>query len=231
MTRLKRLCGAKLLLVAVFALAACSPQIEGWNNQTPPAAKKSTVEWSVANHELRFAPESRWLAPGELSRLDAFLTKIDVRRPVHVYVQTGGGGVPKALSDSRTATMHALLRARGVMARERPPEMTPGNGAMTAGDNPDTAALLVGHYGVTTPGCPDWRKPTITDFSNQQSSNLGCANEINLGLMVADPRDLVRGRDEGMANGIRAESAVSGYRQGKLPILPDPGDSGGAGGE
>lgn len=231
MSRLKRLCGVKLVLIAVFALAACSQQIEGWNNEAPPTPKKSTVEWSVADHELRFTPESRWLAPGELSRLDAFLTKIDIRRPVHVYVQTGGNGIPKSLADNRAATMHALLRARGVMARERPPEMTPGSGPVTSGDNPDTAALLVGHYGVATPGCPDWRKPTIADFSNQQSSNLGCANELNLGLMVADPRDLIRGREEGPADGTRAELAVTGYREGVLPVLPEAGELDAGGGE
>jgi len=231
MTRLKSLCGTKFLLIALFALAACSPKVEGWDNAAPPVAKKNAVEWSVASHELRFVPGSRWLAPGELSRLDAFLTKIDVRRPVHVFVETGGPDVPKTLADSRTATMHALLRARGVVARDRPPEMAPGSSALASADNPDTASLLIGHYDVTTPGCPDWRKPTITDFSNQHSSNFGCASEMNLGMMVADPRDLVRGRDEGLADGTRSSSAVAGYRKGKLPVLPEESASSGVGGE
>jgi len=231
MTWLKRLCGVKILLIAAFLLAACTPEFEEWNDAAPPVAKKSTVEWSVANHELRFTPDSRWLAPGELSRLDAFLTDIDIRRPVHVYVQTGGTGVSKTLSDSRTATMHALLRARGVMARERPPEMAMGETPNVGGDNPDTAALLIGHYVVSTPGCPDLSTLMIGSYSNEQSSNLGCANQINLGLMVADPRDLVRGRNEGMARSEREIRTIAGYREGILPALPEQGSSSLSGGE
>jgi pilus assembly protein CpaD len=43
---------------------------------------------------------------------------------------------------------------------------------------------------------------------------MGCSNEINLGLMVADPNDLARGRPLAPADAERAALSVQKYRTG-----------------
>ena len=50
-------------------------------------------------------------------------------------------------------------------------------------------------------------------------SNLGCANAVNLGLMIAEPADLTRGRPLGTADGIREAEAVVRYRTDKVKEL------------
>lgn len=207
------------MLVALVA-GACSPSIDDWPGYTA-IPKSNEIEWRVAHHELSFSPGSRWLAPGELSRLDGFLSGIDLRRPNHVYVASAAAGVSDELAQQRAQTLNGLLRARGVAVRADPPQVVPGAGTPDGPSRADAARLLIGYYAVTTPGCPDWRKPTSIDFSNQPSSNFGCANQINLGLMVADPRDLLRGRAEGSVNGQRAALAVQDYRAGDAPALAD----------
>ena len=74
-------------------------------------------------------------------------------------------------------------------------------------------------YHITLPNCPDWSKPIGTDSSNTTSSNLGCANQSNLARMVADPRDLVRGRRLGPADGVREAEAVVRYRTDNVKEL------------
>jgi len=71
---------------------------------------------------------------------------------------------------------------------------------------------------VMTPQCPDWRKPSEDDPSNTPSSNLGCATETNLGLMVADPRDLVVGKDIAPSDADHNDYAVRRYRQGTYKV-------------
>jgi pilus assembly protein CpaD len=85
---------------------------------------------------------------------------------------------------------------------------------------------------VTPPPCPDWRKPATTDFNNQEGANFGCATETNLGLMVANPRDLVNGKTLGPADAEATAKAVQNYRENKVPEpkSSSTSESGGSGG-
>lgn len=68
---------------------------------------------------------------------------------------------------------------------------------------------------LTVPGCPDWTKPTRTNYSNSVHSNFGCADATNFGLMVADPADVWAGRNPGPADGTYAAGAIERYRKGE----------------
>lgn len=209
-----------IALAMAGLVSACSPQIEGWP-EGASGEKINEIEWTIADHELRFAPGTRWLAPGERARLDAFLANFDFRRPTQVYVQSSGGGIPSRLAEQRAETLASVLRARGVQTQDEPLERSPGVRREPLPLDAQSAILQVAFYDITTAGCADWRKPTISDFSNTASSNFGCASQRNLALMVADPRDLQRGRDAGPADGARMGLAVKKYREGQAPILPE----------
>ncbi len=211
--------------LVMLVLSACAAEMKDWQG---PTDKSHRVAWMVASHEMAFEPGSRWLAEGELSHLDAFLGTLDMRRPTHVYVQSNGAG--GELGQKRKATLHALLRARGVRLRENPPE--PGHaGALPNGPSSgDSALLMVGHYDVSVPNCNDQSKPMIGDFSNIESSNFGCASAVNLGMMVADPRDLNGRAAEDHADGVRTAAPIGLYRAGKEPVLPATSSISGLGG-
>ena len=59
-----------------------------------------------------------------------------------------------------------------------------------------------------------------SDFTNQTSSNFGCSDAVNLGLMVASPADLTEGRPLGPADGKPAAAAVARYLDDKVTPLP-----------
>jgi pilus assembly protein CpaD len=81
--------------------------------------------------------------------------------------------------------------------------------------------LVMERYLVTLPACPDWSRQSGTDFSNQPFSNFGCATQSNLGLMVAEPKDLVSGRTLAPADGVHQAEGIVRYRTGKVVELQE----------
>jgi len=104
------------------------------------------------------------------------------------------------------------------------------------------AIVTVGRYTVTLPACPNWSESLAVEFTNAFSSYYGCANATNLGLMVANPADLVSGRTLAPADGQPAVAAVQRYMTDRVKQPPTPtaspfaatsggGGGGGGGGE
>ena len=60
----------------------------------------------------------------------------------------------------------------------------------------NVAVIHMTYAQVVPPRCPDWRKSPSNNYSNSPHANFGCATTVNLGQMVADPRDLQRGTGE-----------------------------------
>jgi pilus assembly protein CpaD len=122
-------------------------------------------------------------------------------------VTIAAGGDPHLQGLRIEALTRELLRF-GVVA-----EATP-----LAGIEPDRAIILVGRYAVSLPPCPNWSQDPSADFTNALSSNFGCSVATNLGLMVASPADLVRGRELGPTEGEPAAAAVERYLTGKVRL-------------
>ena len=83
------------------------------------------------------------------------------------------------------------------------------------------------------PECPNWNDPRLAPSTNT-SANYGCAVNSNLAAMVADPNDLVRGRQGSVdSSGSTATRAVRVYRERQptgaqpLPATSTSNSSGG----
>jgi type IV pilus biogenesis protein CpaD/CtpE len=81
--------------------------------------------------------------------------------------------------------------------------------------------IILERHVVTLPACPDWSRQSGTDFSNQPHSNFGCATQSNLGMMVAEPKDLVSGRTLAPADGVHQAEGIVRYRTGKVVELQE----------
>ena len=60
---------------------------------------------------------------------------------------------------------------------------------------PGPARIVVTRSTASVPNCPNWTKTTEANYNSSNHPNYGCAINGNLAAMVADPEDLVRGRD------------------------------------
>ena len=211
-----------LALPLIAALSACDmqPDFNVRPDWTPMQSPKVN-QVSVVNSDLvvPFAPGSARLGASEVNQIDAFISR-EARSGTNVSVIVNSATGPTPLAVQRGREIQSALSRRGVAASlyQGESDRLPAN----------TVLVSVDRYTVTTPRCPDFSKSTESNYANTPDSNFGCANAQNLGVMVANPADLVRGRDLGAQDGTSAVLAMQRYRIGKVtPLANNGGKSGG----
>lgn len=180
-TTFRRIALGRLLLTgaALFA-AGCAAPILDWSPDDAPKALR--VDISHSRYPISFAPSAAALGPAETAKLSRFVALGGIQPDDRLIIEAGNSD---ALAVKRRNAVVAALRRQGVGVSVDP--------ASVPGLAPDRIVVAIERAVVTLPDCPNWSKPPI-DYSAQVSSNFGCATATNLGLMVADPRDLVQGR-------------------------------------
>lgn len=195
-----------LLAVAAIVVTACTPE------KAPPRPDYSDikVDWVTVTHNVAFAGNAADVAAAELSAIEAFLDKVDVRLTDQIALDPGAGTGPK-LAAARADAITRKLRHRLPGLRVRLLE----NGA-------GGAQLVVGRYVAKAPDCPGWFSPeqryaAFANPDNRVDANFGCATATNFAATLADPGDLVRGRNLGPADASFQALAVENYRKGESP--------------
>ncbi|HEX7822245.1 MAG TPA: CpaD family pilus assembly lipoprotein [Sphingobium sp.] len=84
----------------------------------------------------------------------------------------------------------------------------------TVGDAPSGAVrIVVSRSTASVPGCPNWGNRFEADIQGGLSSEYGCAVNGNLAAMVANPEDLVQGRQNRSGlRGVTSSRAINAYR-------------------
>lgn len=202
----------------------------GWTEAGSP--KRLEVERADYRHSVYFETDQAWISAVEQDRLTAFLNS--VRPTARDTIRLEGHADERAsdlynveLAARRAESVSNFLRAQGLegvtvttSAFGEAVPAAPGTGAEAWRQNRRVEVVLE-RYLVTLPACPDWSRQSGTDFANLPHSNFGCATQTNLGLMVAEPRDLVRGRELGPADGIHQAEGIVRYRTGKVVELEE----------
>ncbi|HXQ51179.1 MAG TPA: CpaD family pilus assembly lipoprotein [Stellaceae bacterium] len=205
-------------LFAALTLAACASQgnadLDGaLGNQVQPLhVDHVRVQYSAA-----FAPGASELPVSEAMRLQTFLDQAGLRPNDRVYVATPSGD---PLAASRIGKIADLLarRAVGVATVATPPQGVP----------PNHILVLVDRYVVMQPACPNWSASPETGHDNVPTGNFGCATMSNLSLMIANPRDLMAGREMGPADGDPSLNAIARYRADQVKPFSTGSGSGAA---
>lgn len=208
-----------LAIFAVVGLAGCET-LEGLmpemaEPKTPPA-KRLKLQAVDHAHWVAFAGNRSDLLVSEAERLNEFLALRARAARYTVYVAPDRT-TPATVGEGRGETVAAYLESQGYHTRLLPEAMS------AEGDG--RVRVVVRSYTITLPGCPDWTADPSHSFDNTVHSNWGCANATNLGLMVADPGDLARGRPSGPADGELLTKRIRDYRKGETKAL-DPEDVG-----
>lgn len=196
--------------VLIAAVSGCSPTpTDAQWTAADATVKENRVVFLRQTFDVHFEPGADRLSPEEQRRLAAFLDQEGIglydELTLAVAGDSGGGA---GLSARRRAAVAAFLNSRHLKSAP-----APGEGAPV-----DQVTLVVGRYIVVPPNCPDWRKPSDEDPQNTSSSNLGCATTTNLGLMVADPRDLIAGKEQGPSDAENNAWAIQRYRDGYYKV-------------
>lgn len=190
---------SKFLLIALgSALAGCNTT----DRNDVPSAGVAPVNVPVvtsANYVFDAAAPGGALAPGEGQRLNGWFQGLDLGYGDTVYVD--GGYAPAAREQ-----VAAIAGKYGMFVTAGAPVTA---GMVQAG----SVRIVVARRRATVPGCPNWRQASQPDWDNKSLPNSGCGVNSNLAAMVADPEDLIHGREGSQVTDTTAATrAVEMYR-------------------
>lgn len=191
---------------SVIAATGCAPETSQWS--TVEAPKENKVSLIRFSHSVKFrANEDRMSGP-EATRLAGFMRDQNVGYGDQILLLPGDSALAQRRQEAvATAFVRGGLRVMRDVQIEG------------VALDPNEVRIVVGRYVVTPPTCPNWSKKPDEDFSNTPSSHIGCATTTNLGLMVANPSDLVSGNPTSPADGELSAFRVEAYRHGQYPAL------------
>ncbi len=197
------------LIVAAAAgvLAGCG----GVQNQAvSDPINRNQVRTVQMRHDVLFAGQAAKLDPRSLADLDSFLQRSRAAYGERVSVSAGTIGAAddaKKLAQKRRAMVANYLRRRSlqVVLRE-------GQAGQLGGR---AVTIKLARYVVVPPQCPDWDAALQGKPLDGKPSRFGCMNASSLGAMVANPADLVGGRQPGPGDADYLILGLDRYRDGK----------------
>lgn len=199
-----------------MALAGCDqatpPQpmsVQGTAPLTIPVQKQTQT------HALYLGANGQ-ASPLERDRLRAFIADMAGNRPEALHVTISG-----APSAAQQRELTKLLVVDGV-APDKIAVAPPGAAR-------SSLAVTVDRYVATPPVCNPWASVYTASTevnANPARAQLGCSDLNNLGAMVADPHDLIKGSSSPYADGTTASTAVSRYQTDSVKQLIAPGGFG-----
>lgn len=185
-----------LILAAATGLSACNTvnpdqPARGLEPLNVPVVSQSTYVFDAV------APGGS-LSSSEQARLSAWFSGMQLAYGDRIYVD--GPYADAARGDvAKVAGNFGLLLS--------------GGAPITAGEvAPGTVRVIVARTTATMPNCPNWSRPSEQTLDNYQMSNFGCGVNGNLAAMIANPEDLVHGREAGGSDSMTGSKAIEGYR-------------------
>ena len=202
-----RAAGTALLLSAGLVLAGCGglPTNRSLDSVNQPVVERT-------NYTLDVSTGAGGLSLPEQRRLAGWFEAMNLKYGDRIAIDDPLG------SHATKAAVEALASRYGLLLSDRAP-VTPGY--LDAG----TARIVITRSTAHVPGCPDWRGGSDFNPQNATSPNYGCATDStpaaasstrtgNLAALVADPEDLIRGKDHtGETVVMSSTKAISTYRQ------------------
>jgi pilus assembly protein CpaD len=172
---------SKFLIIALgSALAGCNTTA----HTDVPSAGLAPINVPVVtstNYVFDAAAPGGALAPGEGDRLNGWFQGLGLGYGDTVYVEDAYGPAARAQVAAVAGRYGMLVSA--------------GEPVTSGAVQPGSVRVVVTRRRAGVPGCPNWSRPSQPEINNQSTPNFGCSVNSNLAAMVADPEDLVHGRE------------------------------------
>lgn len=167
---------------------------------------KNKVVYETDSYQGKFTPKSSWVARDDMDRIRAEMAHRSMSAAQSAVVEfTKTDMQNKARKTSITKLLRSMGYNKGDITFQESQSLAPG-----------ALRINVTYAVVVPPNCPDWRTSPVTSYSNTWQGNFFCASETNLGQMVADPNDLVKGPTEMPPElAERSGKVLQDYRAGK----------------
>ena len=187
------------MIIALMASALACPAVAGGNDPARGVEAVNVPVVTRADFAFDAAAPDGSLPASERARLDAWFAALGLGYGDRVYVS--GPYAQSARADvAMMAGQYGLL-------------VSPGDPVVGGPINPGAVRVIVSRTTASMPDCPNWSRASQPNWANRTMSNFGCAVNGNLAAMVADPQDLVWGREGGIVDAATANRAIQSYRK------------------
>lgn len=197
--KLTRKSAGMLAVSLAFGITACGGMAD---NPTLYSTKQPVVERTNLTFDVTTSYDG--LPVSEQARLDDWFEAMDLRYGDRLSLDDPSANSATQAAVAKLAAKHGILLAKGA------PDTT---GYVTPGQ----ARVVITRSTASVPGCPDWSTKSDINYGNGTYSNYGCATNSNLAAMVADPEDLLAGK-QGTGETVVTTStkAIQSYRDRPL---------------
>ncbi len=203
--------------------AACTAEVAQWTPAESP--KENKVERAVFKHHIHGG-----LGKAEKAKFVQFL-KEKAMNPYSVTVtieEYGHHSEERVKEIEKVILMHGVpydLINHEVFIEEHHGKHHKGQQSKChkgkREHGPSGVTVVVERYLVIPPSCANFSEQIGNANQTHAGSNFGCATIANLGMVVANPRDLVRGRKTEKYDGTVMAAGVERYHKDKVKALID----------
>ncbi|MGN6058763.1 MAG: CpaD family pilus assembly lipoprotein [Sphingomicrobium sp.] len=188
-----------LLLIASAGLAGCSYHASQGDLADRGVEAVNVPVVTRADYVFDAAAPGGTLAPAEKARLDAWFRGLDLGYGDSIYVDA-------PYADAARYEVAQVAGNYGMLVQPGAP--------VTAGAVPGgSVRVIVSRTRAEVPGCPNWSRPAQPNYNNRMLSNFGCGVNSDLAMQVANPEDLVNGREgTNVGNNATGTKAVILYK-------------------
>ena len=212
----------KLSFVLFFLFSGCTPRVADWTPTESP--KENKVERAVFNYTLHYPAHESSMNKNVKKNFLRFL-KANIISPsaVTVTLEEFGGHSEDRIKDiERELLRFGIPYEFIVVSSENENESYHASSHKHHQKSSGSGVeIIVERYVVIPPSCADFSQPIGDARQAYSPSNFACADTANLGMMIANPRDLIKGRPVGSADGTVMAAGINRYRTDKTKALMD----------
>jgi pilus assembly protein CpaD len=185
--------------VASITLSGCAANSLGTANTSMYSVHQPVVERT--NYAIDLNSDGGDLSYVEQGRLADWFGALELGYGDRVSVDYGSGYASKAAANAvaKVAANYGVLTA----------DVAPVTAGQVA---PGMLRVVVTRSKASVPSCPDMSTDHDRNYNASNHSNYGCSTNSNLAAMIADPEDLVRGRENKRLDSNSGKNAVNSYR-------------------
>lgn len=183
--------------MASLALAGCAGSTV--SNRSTYSVHQPVVQRT--DYAIDLNTDGGNISAAEQARLGEWLDALQIGYGDRVAIDHGNG-YPSNVAAKMVASVAA---DRGIILDAAAPVT---GGEVASG----MLRVVVTRSKASVPSCPDWSSSSDRNYNTANHSNYGCATNTNLAAMIADPEDLVSGRENKKLDNNSGKKAVDTYR-------------------
>lgn len=226
----------RITVLGIALLSGCTPEVAQWTPAESP--KENRVDRAVFTYTVPYAAHAKGMSSLEKGKLLNFL-KSNILSPyaVRITLEEYGGhsdkrfmdierelvrfGIPSSLihrnfdhvDESYGEHHQHKHHAEKKCHRKHHPHKSHSHGSVVL--------IVLERFLVITPSCANFSEQIGNANQAYSSSNFGCSTEANLGMMIANPQDLLRGRDHSPYDGQVIAAGVTRYEADKIKAIAE----------